>query len=270
MKKQIKYLTALILFLGITSSVIQAQVLDDITERNIVSERRLLAHTPIREADIFWKKRVWRVIDTREKMNLPFVYPQAPFFDILKEAVQSGALQAYTTEDDQFTYKMETTENVFGTIDTIPIYDPDTGEITYEVVTNDFGYEDIKRFRIKEVWYFDEQTSRMRVRILGLAPLRDITDDNGNFRYEKPMFWVYYPEFRNILHRHEAFNAGNDASSISWADVMEQRYFASYIYKQSNVLDARLSDIYTGVDRLLEGEKIKQEIFNFEHDLWEY
>ena len=212
----IKNISIVLLFLGISNSVIQAQVLDDITERSIVSERRLLPHAPIREADIFWEKRVWRVIDTREKMNLTFMYPKAPFFDILKDAIKSGELQPYTTEDDQFTYKMESTENVFGTIDTIPIHDFDTDEIQLKVVMNEFGYEDITRFRIKEVWYFDENTSRMRVRILGIAPLRDVTDDNGNFRYEKPMFWVYYPDLRKILHRHEAFNTVNDASSISW------------------------------------------------------
>jgi gliding motility associated protien GldN len=84
------------------------------------------------------------------------------------------------------------------------------------------------------------------------------------------MFWVYYPEAREVLSRERVFNAGNDASPSSWEDLMEMRFFASYIYKESNVLNRRLQDYLSGVDLLLEADKIKQEIFNFEHDLWSY
>ena len=110
----------------------------------------------------------------------------------------------------------------------------------------------------------------MNVRILGIAPLIDVTDENDNFRYEKPMFWAYYPEARPILAKHEVFNPQNDAALISWEDLLEMRFFASYIYKESNVRDLQLRHYLTGVDLLLEAEKIKQEIFNFEHDLWSY
>jgi hypothetical protein len=72
------------------------------------------------------------------------------------------------------------------------------------------------------------------------------------------------------LTRHRVFTDGNDASPLSWEDLFEQRRFSSYIYKESNVTNRRLQDIYSGVDILLEGEKIKQEIFNWEHDLWSY
>ena len=123
---------------------------------------------------------------------------------------------------------------------------------------------------MKEIWFFDEESSTMQARILGIAPLRDIFDENGNFQYEDPMFWVYYPEAREILARERVFNINNDASPTTWEDIMELRYFSSYIWKQSNVQDRRLQDYLTGVDLLLEGQKIKQEIFNFEQDLWSY
>jgi gliding motility associated protien GldN len=110
----------------------------------------------------------------------------------------------------------------------------------------------------------------MQVRILGIAPLIDVKDDNGNFRYEKPMFWVYYPEARESLARERVFNFGNDTSPMTWEDLFEMRFFSSYIYKESNVFDRRLQEYLSGVDLLLEADKIKQEIFNFEHDLWSY
>jgi gliding motility associated protien GldN len=120
------------------------------------------------------------------------------------------------------------------------------------------------------VWFFDEETSTMQVRIIGIAPLREVYDAQGNFKYEQPMFWAYYPQLRNTLASQEAFNPLNDAGRMSWEDIMEMRYFSSYIYKESNVYDRRLQDYLSGVDLLLEADKIKNEIFSFEHDLWSF
>ncbi len=246
--------------------------LDDIVEKRIIYERPVLEYQPIREADVFWEKRIWRVIDVREKMNLPFSYPEEPFFTILMDAATNGEISVYSTEDDKFTHRLQGEEvaSMGGSVDTVITFDPETYEEQVQVVRNDLNPEDVKRFRLKEVWFFDEQTSTMMVRILGIAPLIDINDDQGNFRYEKPMFWVYYPEIREVLARHRVFNVGNDASPTSWEDLLEMRFFSSYIYKESNVQDRRLQDYLTGVDLLLEADKIKNEIFNFEHDLWTY
>ena len=246
--------------------------LDDIVEKRLVEDRHVLAYQPIREADIFWEKRIWRVIDIREKMNLPFAYPEKPFFTILMESAVNGDISVYSTEDDKFTSKIQPDEvaSMGANVDTIITFDPETYEEQIQIVRNDLNPEDVKRFRIKEVWFFNEQTSTLERRILGIAPLIDVKDDNGNFRYEKPMFWVYYPDCRETFARHKVFNIGNDAGHMSWEDLFEMGYFASYIYKESNVYNRRLQDYLTGVDLLLEADKIKQEIFNFEHDLWSY
>jgi gliding motility associated protien GldN len=243
--------------------------LDGLVER---SPRRILPYDHVREADIMWEKRIWRVIDIREKMNLPFGYPERPFFSILMDATTDGSLTAYSTEDDKFTSPLtpEEVASMGATVDTVITFDPETYEEQIQVVRNDLNPEDVKRFRMKEIWFFDEETSTMQVRILGLAPLIDVKDENGNFRYEKPMFWVYYPEARKTLAMERVFNPGNDASPNTWEDLMEMRFFASYIYKESNVLNRRLQDYLSGVDLLMEADKIKREIFNFEHDLWSY
>ena len=246
--------------------------LDDIVEKRIMDERMVLEYQPLREADIFWEKKIWRVIDIREKMNLPFAYPEKPFFTILMDAAINGDITVYGTEDDKFSARLEPEEvaTMGANIDTVTTFDPETYEEQITVVRNDLNPEDIKRFRVKEIWFFDEETSTLQVRILGIAPLRDVKDDQGNFRYEQPMFWAYYPECREIFARHQVFMEGNDASPITWEDLMEMRFFSSYIFKESNVYDRRLTDYLTGVDILLEADKIKQEIFNFEHDLWSY
>lgn len=246
--------------------------LDDIVEKRTTLEKRVLPYDHVREADIFWEKRIWRVLDIREKMNLPFAYPERPFFTILMEAAESGELTVYGTEDDKFSSKLTPDEvsSMGATIDTVITFDPVTYQESIQVVRNELNPDDVKRFRLKEVWFFDEETSTLQVRILGIAPLLDVKDDNGNFKYEQPMFWVYYPDARKLLAHERVFTFGNDAAPMTWEDLLEMRYFSSYIFKESNVHDRRLTDYVTGVDMLLEADKIRQEIFNFEHDLWSY
>ncbi|MBN2764205.1 MAG: hypothetical protein JXR41_14020, partial [Bacteroidales bacterium] len=69
----------------------------------------------------------------------------------------------------------------------------------------------------------------------------------------------------------EIFNRNNDAQRISFDDFFMQRRFNSYIFAESNVYDNRWINSYAiGEDALLEAEKIKDWLFNIEHDLWEY
>ena len=247
-------------------------VIDGVVEKKLVVDHRVLPYDHVREADILWEKRVWRVIDVREKMNKTFSYPERPFFSILLDAAVNGDITVYSTEDDKFTIPL-TPEEVAskGTVtDTIVAFDIETYEERIEVTRNEINPDDVKRFRIKEIWYFDEESSEMRVRILGIAPLKDVTDDEGVFLYEDALFWVYYPHAREVLAKERCFNIGNDASPLSWEDIFEFRYFASYIFKESNEFDQRLGDYLSGIDILYEGEKIKNEIFNWEQDLWSY
>ena len=254
----------------------EGKPLDGVYERSIIKETPPLKYDHIREADVFWEKKIWRVIDVREKMNKTFVYPEAPFIKIILDAATSEnpELTLYNTFDDKFSEALDPGEaaGIVFSMDTTIIYDPVTEKERVKVVPNELNWEDIKRFRIKEIWFFDEETSTMQVRILGIAPLREVTKEQGfnTVTYDQPMFWVYYPELRNILAREEAFNPLNDAARMSWEDVFEMRYFSSYIYKESNVYDRRIQDYMSGVDIMLESEKIKNEIFSFEHDLWSY
>lgn len=246
--------------------------LDGVVEHTLTTEKRVLPYAPVREADYYWEKRIWRVIDTREKMNHPFINPDERFFSILLQAAIDGEITVYSTEDDRFTRPLHPDEvaGIGSKVDTVITFDPETYEEIVQIVNNELNPDDVKRFRIKEVWYFDKEKSEVRSRILGIAPLMNSYDDNGNFRFELPLFWVYYPDARYTLAQHTAFRAGNDTSPLTWEDIMEMRFFSSYVIKERNVLDRRLEDIYTGIDVLMEGEKIKQEIFNYEHDLWSF
>ena len=285
----------LLLFLGATNSTLMAQdpeeidleektevdepvdtgeaPLDDIVKKQVMAERRVIQYQPVRESDVFWEKRIWRIIDVREKMNLPFSYPEEPFFKLLSDAATKGDMPVYSTDDDKFTKRMSTDDvlAMLSKIDTIVTFDPETYEEKVQIVRNDINWEDVKRFRLKEVWFFDKETSTMQVRILGIAPLIDVKDNDGNFRFEKPMFWVYYPQARELFARHRVFTlGGNTNATVSWEDLFEMRLFASYIYKESNVYDRKLEEYVRGVDLLMESDRIKNDLFNFEHDLWQY
>ena len=158
--------------------------------------------------------------------------------------------------------------------DTVPMQRPDPPYDTYDtVIAREFSRDKVIGFRVKEDWFFDKQRSVMDCRIIGIAPLMYAIDETGNIRegnIKMPLFWVYYPEARKLLANAEVFNRENDAERRSFDDIFTKRLFGSYIYKESNVFDRRIEDYKQGINALLESERIKAEIMNFEHDMWEF
>ncbi len=259
----------------IDQNATETEYLDGIVQTKLIEESRVLAYEPLREADIPWQKRIWRVIDTREKMNMSFRSPIKPFFSLVQEMVESGDITAFKDEEFKEPMTIDELNSVVNSLDTIVDYDPETYEEKIEVIQSIINWEDVKRFRVKEIWYFDEEASRMDVRILGIGAVKERYDDNDVFLGNQVLFWIYYPEAREYFAKHRVYNDFNDIAPMTWFDLFEQRFFASFIYKKSNVLDLRLEDQWygydnAGIDRLLESEKIKAELFNFEHDLWTY
>ncbi|MEN0046197.1 MAG: gliding motility protein GldN [Bacteroidota bacterium] len=253
----------------------QLNIIDGVVERTIQAEKAPLTYESLREADVSWEKKIWRIIDVREKINLAFVYPNRPFYEILKEGVASGDLTVFSAETDDFSIPMDLEEamKVGVTVDTIivPSFEPTHPEDDIQIIRNEVDYTEIKRFRLKEVWFFDEESARMQVRIIGIAPIVEVLDEAGNFKYEQPMYWLYYPQLRDLLAKEQSPHFDNDAHPITWEDILEMRYFSSYVYKASNVRDERIKDYIAGnMDQLLEAEKIEHSLFNLEQDLWSY
>ena len=135
-----------------------------------------------------------------------------------------------------------------------------------------FNTQDVYKFRIKEDWFFDAKRSVLDVRILGICPVRDAIDpQTGEKRGDEPLFWIYLPEAREIMVNAPVYNRQNDAMRMSYDDIFVRRFFSATIYKASNVHDRRIADNFPdGVDALLEAQRIKEQIRNFEHDLWEF
>jgi gliding motility associated protien GldN len=274
-------LTAIVsLNLAVLSSNVNAQsnILDGVYVKEHTIERRVIPYTYLREADVMWSKRVWRIIDLREKLNHDMYFPidviagRRSLMQVIWDGVtKDGSITAYGDENDgDFTTQMSKTDldNKYNTWDTTQIEDPGTGEMVEKITQKVFIPSEVKQLRVKEDWFFDRQRSVMDVRIIGIAPIR-FYNKNGEERFET-MFWIYYPEARFSFVSAEVYNKGNDAERRTYEDIFWKRRFSSYIYKETNVYNRRINTYMSGLDALLEAEKIKEDIFNMEHDLWEY
>ncbi|MBV7533640.1 gliding motility protein GldN [Chitinophaga sp. sic0106] len=255
--------------------------IDGVVERNLARERVPIVYDYIREDDRFWEKRVWQVIDVREKINLPFQYnvedeagTNQLFISILLNAIKNKEVEAFNPIDDRFTTLMpydEIEKKISGEERQVRSIDPVTGEEKLVTTRDDFDPNTIKQYKIKEVWVFDKEASQLKVRILGIAPLMSRMNEDGSVRASIPLFWVYYPDMRPVLAKYDVYNQNNDASTISWEDLFEMRFFGSYVVKENNTYNREIKDyIKDGTMRLLEGQAIKDRIFNKEQDLWQY
>ncbi len=236
----------------------------------------------VRESDLMWSKRTWRVIDLREKLNLPLYYPVDPspclmsLFDVLKSAVLTGALKAYANPvfDDEFTQEMTIADvqkflvSWDSTNQVEDINNP--GQYITVPVKEEIKAQNICQYWLKEDWFFDKQRSVMEVRIVGLCPLAQKLSEDGEVVGVKPLFWIYFPEARPFLAHAASFNSRNDAARMSFDELFVKRKFSSYVYKESNVYNRTIAEYKNGISALLESESIKEDIFNYESDLWSY
>ncbi|MEO0731901.1 MAG: gliding motility protein GldN [Bacteroidota bacterium] len=266
-----------LLALGLAGSSLIAQtfptpVNDIVTDRDATTSPAL-PQPHLRAADVMWQKRVWRVIDVREKINQTFAYPERPLISVLLEAAEAGDLQLYSTLSDDFSVPLTTEEReaIAGQPDTVIVVDPTTEIESMEIVERELNPAEFTRYRLQEIWYFDKTTSTQKVRILGIAPIRDIMGEDGTVRYEQVAFWVYYPGAREFLSKEIAYTAGNDAANRSWEDLLESRFFNGAVIKESNIHNRRLQEIHaSGRDRLINGRRIDREIQARESDVWSY
>ncbi|MEO6814239.1 MAG: gliding motility protein GldN [Ginsengibacter sp.] len=262
---------------------------DDAIERNLVKDRTPLAYENLREDDAVYRQKIWREIDTREKINLPFRYSadddngNQRFISILFKAIQdgpdNGGVTVFSAVDDRFTTPMtvsDVAKVVSGEPVTVPITDSLGNVVSYKTTTPEVNLDSFYKFRIKEEVIFDKESSRLFWRILGIAPVKRVITSSGIDLGDTELFWVYYPDMRPIFAKYEVYNGKNYGARMSWEELFESRMFYGRIIKSTlenpydQFLNQQMGLKNNSILQLLEGENIKEKIFNYEQNLWSY
>lgn len=261
-------------------------VLDGAYTPEHIVYRKPIPYVYEREADIMWQRRIWRVIDLREKINHPLYYPEdslakrPSFFQVLKNGIRDGSIQTafefdiFTNEFGKAFTKDELMKAMTGQI----ARKDSMGEPLFDSVGNQLMMDDpirpeqIQQYYLKEDWFFEKQRSVMDVRIIAIAPVIEVNDEaSGKFTY-KPLFWLYYPGIRNYIAKHYCYNPYNDAEWRTFDEIFHKRLFSSFVRMESNVYNRPIAAYLGGqsMEQLLEAERIKDDIFKIEHDMWNF
>jgi len=244
-------------------------------------DRKVILPAEMRMADIMWQTRIWRIIDTREKINQQLYYPlqangnRISLFELLKDALEQGEISAYEFNpvdlDDCDKIRLTKTE-VEAQISSIDTITDENGNQT--TVKNEKDPSKIRGYEIKEDWHFEKQRSVLDPRILFICP-RVITINSNTGKEDEnagptSLFWIYFPDIRPLLAKTQVFNGRNDAEWRTFDDIFWKRQFSSYIVQQSNVFNRTIGAYMKGLDALLEGEKIHNGIAEIESNMWSY
>ncbi|HRH60116.1 MAG TPA: gliding motility protein GldN [Chitinophagaceae bacterium] len=260
---------------------------EDAIDNLSIKDKLPIDYENIREDDAVFRAKVWRVIDTREKLNSVFRNPSvynanselflSILYNAIADSVSDNPITAF--KDERFSEPFardEFMKKFAGGVDTFPVVDLDNNIIRYEIRPKSFPVDSVYQFQIKEEWIFDKESSRLFVRIVGIAPMMKTYLSNGEAVSDQayPMFWVYYPDIRPVLSKRLVYNGKNLGARMSWDDLFQSRMFGSFIVKSSfdNPYDLPLSAVYPNntLFRLLEGDRIRDKIFNYEQSLWAY
>jgi gliding motility associated protien GldN len=288
------------ILLGTISLVAQQDVLNAKTPQEMraleiastQSKVKPMSYGYVDQRDILWSKTVWEVIDLDERINFPLYYPvdtvslditRRSLYDVLVKNIKNGTIKevyvdSYFTEKRAFEdlkatlQKVDTTDMGFQALN--------AGEVVPEEYINrrDITAADIEQYLIKGMWYFDKRLGELKYRLLGIAPVAPdvnfIDDDRVDPEENKvPLFWVWYPSVRDVLHKAQVFNQSNPSNPISFDMLLNARRFNSMIYREDNEFgDRDIKDyiVKNALFQLIESNRIKEAIRDKEQDMWSY
>ncbi|HRL70656.1 MAG TPA: gliding motility protein GldN [Flavobacterium sp.] len=288
---------AIVCLLGSVSSFAQSNLLnaktpDQIglkTAAQLVSDNdKPLAYGYVHDRDVLMGKTTWEIIDLSERINFALYFPidtanvgsdRRSLYDVLTKAMKNGKItEVYT--DSYFNTKksIQDIETSLSRIDTT-----DAGreqinagqKVSQEyIMKQDLTAQDVTQYKIKGYWYFDKRQSELKYRLLGICPVTpDVYTMNSDVKDYIELFWIFFPAAREVLHEAKAFNDKNSAMPISFDQILNSRRFNSVIYKEENIYGDRTIEDYmkdNAQNQLLESERVKEKIRNFESDMWNY
>lgn len=264
----------------------------ELTEVQIASnDNTPVAYGFVDDRDVLWSKTIWEIIDLDERINFLLYYPtvnngllsstRKSLYRVLLDNIRSGEItEVYRTSyfRDKLTFEDLEESLLSKQLSEEGISKSNAGE---EVTENDYDVfqiesDKIMQWRIKGTWYFDKRLGELRYRLLGIAPVApDVsTLSQGPEAMADalvPLFWVWYPDARESLNKNTVFNVKNSSQPITFDNILNSRRFNAVIYKEENVFEDREVKDYIYEDalrQLLESDRIKSQIRDFEQDMW--
>lgn len=247
------------------------------------------------DRDVLYGKKVWEVIDLDERVNFSMYYPidenmgenRKSLYSVLVQGIRDGAItEVYDSsyfinkksleEIEKSLVKVDTTS---GGIDQMnedyEAYLAGQKFIDKQYINvTELKSIDVDAYKIVGYWFFDKRQGELKYRLLGICPIiPDVYTMGDEEKDYVDLFWVFFPSARDILHDHSAFNDRNSAVPISFDHLLNARRFNAVIYQEENILGDRKINDYIKENaqmQLLESERVKTKIRDFEQDMWSY
>ncbi|MAZ28199.1 MAG: gliding motility protein GldN [Cytophagaceae bacterium] len=288
---------ALFLLLGGASSFAQENILnaktpDEMFEKTAEQKRldndKPLPYGYVDSRDVLWGKNVWEVVDLDERVNFPLYYPidtnnigsdRRSLYDVLVKNAKAGNIDMYS--DSYFNKKIEL-KDIQAALAKVDTTDAGRRQFNAEgrvdaqyIDRRDISAADIEQYLIRGYWYFDKRQGELKYRLLGIAPVSPDVNfiDEESDQVLVPLFWVWFPGARDVLHEAKVFNPQNSAQPITFDHLLNSRRFNGLIIRVDNVQGDRAVKEYitqNSMMQLLESERLKEQIRNFEMDMWNY
>lgn len=259
------------------------------TAAQLISDNdKPLAYGYVHDRDVLMGKTTWEIIDLSERINFSLYFPidtanigsdRRSLYDVLTKAMKNGKItEVYT--DSYFNTK-KSIKDIEASLSRIDTTDAGREQINAGqsvsqeyVMRQDLTAQDVTQYKIKGYWYFDKRQSELKYRLLGICPVTpDVYTMNSDEKDYIELFWIFFPSAREVLHEAKAFNDKNSAMPVSFDQILNSRRFNSVIYKEENIYGDRAIEDYmkdNAQNQLLESERVKEKIRNFEQDMWNY
>jgi gliding motility associated protien GldN len=274
------------------ANLLNAKTPDEIglkTPAQLISDNdKPLAYGYVHDRDILMGKTVWEVIDLSERINFPLYFPvdssnigsdRRSLYDVLTKAIRNGSVT--DVYSDSYFNTKKSYKDIQSSLSRIDTTDAGREQVNagmsvspQYIMRSDITAQDVTQYKIKGYWYFDKRQSELKYRLLGICPVTpDVYSMNSDEKDYIELFWIFFPSAREVLHEAKSFNNKNSAMPISFDQILNSRYFNSVIYKEENVYGDRAIDEYmkdNAQNQLLEAERIKEKIRDFESDMWNY
>ncbi len=288
----IKILTTVLMGLGIGTATAQENIIPDTLNANVSQEviqdtipttdgfyqannmedAVPFAYPEVNKKNIRFYKRVWRDIDLKDEKNAILAVPGNSLIEVIMKAIEKGKLSLYSPDDDSFKGRLSAQEGMARFADSVlvPIFDGEGNQIDSKMALNEFDPARVTKFRVKEDIFFDKQRSRLETRIIGVAPLMNITTsaELAESVGATPAFWLYFPQLRYALVQVDVSDPDKGLYDMSMDDFFVQNKFASNIVRESSPgMLQSLKETENGGQQL-DGKKVEEKLDAYKKKLW--